>query len=148
MCRQRALKRAPVKRTLNIMIIRAEQAFTPQPTDHSQAELLQSQCPTQYVWKYEAHKEDLRALYEKAKKEQWNGQTYLNWQISVDPEAELMPDENNPIFNTHVWHKMTKHEQGRFRREAYGWMLSQFMHGEQGALLTASQLVNTVPWIA
>jgi hypothetical protein len=27
------------------------------------------------------------------------------------------------------------------------WMLSQFMHGEQGALLATAQIVNTVPWI-
>jgi hypothetical protein len=65
----------------------------------------------------------------------------------VDPEAPLMPDENNPIFGTHIWDKMTKAEQGNFRRETFSWLLSQFMHGEQGALLTASQLVNTVPWV-
>jgi hypothetical protein len=114
---------------------------------HDGLEPLDARCPLNYVWKYEAHKEELRALYEKAKKEQWNGQTYLNWQTSVDPEAPLMPDENNPIFGTHIWAKMTKAEQGHFRRESYGWLLSQFMHGEQGALLTAAQIVNTVPWI-
>ncbi len=126
------------------MIIRAESAFQ---KVQDGIEPLLANCPLNYVWKYEAHKEELRALYEKAKKEQWNGQTYLNWQISVDPEAPLMPDENNPIFGTHIWDKMTKAEQGHFRRQSYGWMLSQFMHGEQGALLTAAQIVNTVPWI-
>src|SRR6478609_598344 len=123
------------------MIIRA--VAPPQP----ERELLDSRCPTNYVWRYEAHKEELRALYEKGKREQWNGQTYLNWQTSVDPEAPIMPDEQNPLFGTHIWNKMTKHEHGAFRRESYAWMLSQFMHGEQGALLTAAQLVNTVPWV-
>src|SRR6478609_1723922 len=106
------------------MIIRA--VAPPQP----ERELLDSRCPTNYVWRYEAHKEELRALYEKGKREQWNGQTYLNWQTSVDPEAPIMPDEQNPLFGTHIWNKMTKH-----------------VHGEQGALLTAAQLVNTVPWV-
>jgi hypothetical protein len=115
--------------------------------DQSYQERLEANCPLTYTWKYEAHKEELRALYEKAKKEQWNGATYLNWQTSVDPEAELMPDMNNPLFGTHLWEKMTKQEIGRMRQESYSWMLSQFMHGEQGALLTASQIVNVVPWI-
>jgi hypothetical protein len=123
------------------MLIRAEKRF-----DGSE-EPFDAKCPLTYVWNYETHKDDLRALYEKAKKEQWNGASYLNWQISVDPEAPLMPDENNPIFGTEIWNKMTKAEQGRFRHESYAWMLSQFLHGEQGALLTAAQIVNTVPWI-
>ncbi|HEY7957157.1 MAG TPA: ferritin-like domain-containing protein [Polyangia bacterium] len=108
---------------------------------------LDAKCPTLLTWKYEAHKDELRALYEKAKREQWNGATYLPWQTSVDPEAPLMPDENNPIYGTHIWNKLDKGEQGRFRRESYSWLLSQFLHGEQGALVTAAQLVNTVPWI-
>src|SRR5687767_13938501 len=33
-----------------------------------------------------------------------------------------------------------------FRVHQLGWMLSQFMHGEQGALLATAQIVNTVPW--
>jgi len=127
---------------LKDMILRGEREAPP-----GEVERLETHCPTQYVWRYQAHKEELRALYEKGKKEQWNGQTYLNWQTSVDPEAPLMPDDNNPLFNTHIWNKMTPHEQGSFRRETYAWMLSQFMHGEQGALLTAAQLVNTVPWM-
>ena len=92
------------------MILRVNQ---PTPPDH---ELLDARCPVHYVWRYEAHKEELRALYEKAKKDQWNGQTYLNWQTSVDPEAPLMPDEQNPIFGTHIWNKLNKAEQGDFRR--------------------------------
>src|SRR6476646_2445507 len=121
------------------MVIRAEDAFStgPLPVEH-----LNAGCAVNYVWRYETHKDELRALYEKGKREQWNGQTYLNWQTSVDPEAPLMPDDSNPIYNTHIWHKLNKHEQGAFRREVYGWMLSQVMHGEQGALLTAAQLVN------
>jgi hypothetical protein len=110
-------------------------------------QLLDARCPTHYVWRYETHKEELRALYEKGKREQWNGQTQLNWQTSVDPEAPVLPDVNNPLFGTPIWERMNAREQGAFRHESYAWMLSQFMHGEQGALLTAAQLVNTVPWV-
>jgi hypothetical protein len=33
------------------------------------------------------------------------------------------------------------------RHAMLAWQLSQFLHGEQGALMTASQLVSCVPWI-
>src|SRR5262249_12579924 len=35
---------------------------------------------------------------------------------------------------------------GHMNHHFNAWMLSQFMHGEQGALLATAQLVNTVPW--
>ena len=35
----------------------------------------------------------------------------------------------------------------RFGIEQQNWMLSQFMHGEQGALLCTAKIVETVPWI-
>jgi P-aminobenzoate N-oxygenase AurF len=123
-------------------VVRAEGAFR-----DVQVEPLQANCPLTYVWQYVAHKDDLRALYEKAKHEQWNGAEALDWKIAVDPEAEILPDMNNPIFGSPIWEKMTPAEQRRFRRESYAWMLSQFLHGEQGALLTAAQIVDTVPWI-
>jgi P-aminobenzoate N-oxygenase AurF len=122
-------------------LIRAEQSF------RAEEEPLDARCPLTYVWQYVSHQDDLRALYEKAKREQWNGSDALDWSISVDPESEIMPEENNPIYGTPIWNKLTRPEQLRFRRESYAWMLSQFLHGEQGALHTAAQIVNTVPWI-
>jgi hypothetical protein len=35
----------------------------------------------------------------------------------------------------------------QFGIEQQNWMLSQFMHGEQGALLCTAKIVETVPWI-
>ena len=35
----------------------------------------------------------------------------------------------------------------QFGIENQNWMLSQFMHGEQGALLCTAKIVETVPWI-
>jgi hypothetical protein len=34
-----------------------------------------------------------------------------------------------------------------FNREVQTWTLSQFMHGEQGALVCTAKIVETVPWI-
>src|SRR5690606_7688184 len=35
----------------------------------------------------------------------------------------------------------------QFGMESQNWLLSQFMHGEQGALLCTARIVETVPWI-
>jgi hypothetical protein len=35
----------------------------------------------------------------------------------------------------------------RFQVEALNWRMSQFLHGEQGALICTAKIVNTTPWI-
>jgi len=102
---------------------------------------------TCYTWNYETFKVSLRNLYEKAKHNQWDAQTALDWSIDVDPEAENLPDVNNPLFGTDLWKKLTPAEIRKFRREQLSWSLSQFLHGEQGALLASAQIVDAVPWI-
>lgn len=98
-----------------------------------------------YVWDYESKREDLRLLYEKAKEGQWNGATYLPWHIDVDLEKPSFPDATIPIFGTDHWNKLTTREQQKLRNEMSSWMLSQFLHGEQGALLATAQIVTAVP---
>ncbi len=101
--------------------------------------------PTTYAWEYGTLKESLRNLYEKAKAGQWDAQTRVDWSIDVDPEAENMPDAQIPIFGTDIWNKMNEKERRKLRHEFQGWMLSQFLHGEQGALLATAQIVDAVP---
>jgi len=100
---------------------------------------------TCYVWKYGSLKEDLRGLYSKAKREQWNGEEDLDWSIQVDPETPLLPEEINPLREYAPFKKMSPREQDKMRHCQVAWQLSQFMHGEQGALIVASQLVGAVP---
>jgi hypothetical protein len=40
---------------------------------------------------------------------------------------------------------MTQEEKYTAQRETFAWVLSQFLHGEQGAMLAAAQLVSAVP---
>jgi hypothetical protein len=108
-------------------------------------ELIHTPFDTAYVWEYEPQQEELRRLYEKSKREQWNASDALDWSLSVDPEAENFPDEQIPIFGTHVWEKLDKKAVRKLRAEQMSWTLSQFMHGEQGALLATSQIVDAVP---
>ncbi|HXJ36262.1 MAG TPA: ferritin-like domain-containing protein [Candidatus Eisenbacteria bacterium] len=100
-----------------------------------------------YTWNYEMVRKELTNLYEKAKRDQWNATDQLAWDTPVDPEAELVPDFQIPIYGTHIWEKLTPGEVKKLRREALSWTLSQFMHGEQGALLATAQIVDATPSI-
>ena len=100
-----------------------------------------------YTWRYEAARLELRSLYEKAKRDQWNATDQLPWATPVDPEAELVPDIQIPVYGTHIWERLTPGDVKKLRREALAWTLSQFMHGEQGALLATAQIVDATPWI-
>jgi hypothetical protein len=110
-------------------------------------EQLRADCPLSYTWRYEPNKPALRDLYEKAKREQWNAVAALPWATSVDPESNILPEQNNPLFGTEIWARMNGKEQARFRHHSLAWLLSNFMHGEQGALLATAQIVDTVPFI-
>jgi hypothetical protein len=108
-------------------------------------ERLQHAFETCYAWKYTPTVASLRDLYAKAKGAQWDGATYLPWSTDVDPESPHFPDEVVPIYGSDVWTKLTPREQVRVKRENAAWTLSQFLHGEQGALLASSQIVSAVP---
>src|SRR5207248_1677798 len=102
---------------------------------------------TLFNWDYKVHKDQLMNLYEKSKRLQWNASTDIDWSIDVDPEEfpDFMPPESfNAMMNPP--RRLTIAEIKRMRVHQLGWMLSQFMHGEQGALLATAQIVNTVPW--
>ena len=108
-----------------------------------------------FTWDYSRTREGLSKLYEKAKTSQWNGSTDLDWSIDVDIEQvaremsgavnffqQRMTDvEGSPVKN---WGDK---EWLQFQMEAFNWRMSQFLHGEQGALLCTGKIVVTTPWI-
>ena len=102
---------------------------------------------TSYAWNYGSVKEGLRDLYEKAKRDQWNSTTQLAWDTDVDPESEIVPAAINPLQGYAPYEKLDAREKTRVRHAQISLQLSQFLHGEQGALIVASQLVGGVPWI-
>ncbi len=100
-----------------------------------------------YAWNYGSVKEGLRELYEKAKRDQWNGTTQLAWDTNVDPERGILPDITNPLNGYAPYERLNSKERDHLRHGQVALQLSQFLHGEQGALIVASQLVGAVPWI-
>jgi para-aminobenzoate N-oxygenase AurF len=110
-----------------------------------ETERLATQADVAYTWNYGVGRTDLRNLYEKAKRDQWNSADQLPWSTGVDPESEIVPDMSIPVYGTHIWEKLTPGDVTKLRREALAWTLSQFMHGEQGALLATAQIVEATP---
>jgi hypothetical protein len=108
---------------------------------------LVTEFDTHFAWNYASLNDGLRDLYEKAKREQWNSTQQLAWDTAVDPESEIIPANFNPLQGYAPYEKMTAKEKTHLAHAQISWQLSQFMHGEQGALLTASQLVSAVPWV-
>ena len=123
-------------------------ATAPASLDRSDQELesILTSFDTSYVWNYGSVKEGLRDLYEKAKREQWNGSELLDWSTDVDPESEIIPQQFNPLEDYGPYKKLSPKQVREFRHAQLAWTLSQFLHGEQGAMITASQLVGAVPW--
>jgi hypothetical protein len=102
---------------------------------------------TSYAWNYGSIKEGLRDLYEKAKRDQWNGTKQLAWDTQVEPERGIIPEMINPLIGYAPYDKLNAKEKDRLRHGQVALQLSQFLHGEQGALIVASQLVGAVPWV-
>ena len=120
---------------------------------------VRAEFDTQFTWDYERGRDGLNRLYEKAKRSQWNVSDDLDWSIDVDPERmvrlqaeatgipagfparSLLDVKGSPVasWNDDQWTNFAVNSQCA--------SLSQFLHGEQGALLCTARLVESVPWI-
>ena len=110
-----------------------------------------------FTWDYEkGSRPALNKLYEKAKHSQWNGETDLPWDTAVDPmelvelqrmQFGITPEERAVRVAGTPFEKWGQEQFDELALEQNNWMLSQFMHGEQGALICTAKIVETVPWI-
>jgi 1,2-phenylacetyl-CoA epoxidase catalytic subunit len=101
---------------------------------------------TVFNWEYDEGREKMLNLYEKGKNRQWNTNTRLDWSQEVDLENPMgYPDEYNPLFGTPIWNRLSKKDIIELRLHLAARNFSQFMHGEQGALICTAKIVQTVP---
>jgi len=99
------------------------------------------------IWQfdYAINIDKLQDLYSKAKLDQWNAETDIDWDIPIDPSKELVDPAQNPFSSSPFFKKLSKTQQEEFNANNAAWLLSQFLHGEQGALMVAAELVDAVP---
>jgi len=106
-----------------------------------------------FTWDYSLARPQLRKLYEKAKVGQWNSTTDLPWDTDVDLEKVVSADQaaiqsglTADHYDGTIVAKWGPKEWLDFGIDQRRWTLSQFLHGEQGALLCTAKIVETVPW--
>jgi P-aminobenzoate N-oxygenase AurF len=101
---------------------------------------------TTFRWEYEDGRAELLALYDKGKRQQWDAAERIDWSQDLDPENPmLLPDETISISESDLWRKLSPAQIRAFRRHAQAWQISQFLHGEQGALVSTAKIVEQVP---
>src|SRR5208337_373990 len=101
---------------------------------------------TVFKWEYQEGSDALRKLYEKGKNLQWNTTTRIDWSQDLDPEnPQELPDESISIFGSDLWNRLNRQERANLRRHMQAWSVSQFLHGEQGALICTAKIVQQVP---
>ena len=103
---------------------------------------------TTFTWNYDAASEDLLKLYAKGKQQQWDAEKRIDWSLDVDPDDPMQMDDSVvPLFGTPLWNRMSEKQRSELRYHSQVFNLSNFLHGEQGALICAARIVQDVPTI-
>ena len=101
---------------------------------------------TVFDWEYDEGRDRLLGLYEKGKQKQWDAADRLDWSIAVDVNDPMgVPEQTIAIYGSRVWDSLSPRDRGTVRHHLAAWQFSQFLHGEQGALICSSKIVHTVP---
>lgn len=116
----------------------------PKDVEHV-AEIFKTPLTGSYNWDYSVADNRIKKLYELGKELNWNGSIDLNWDYThpkdeILVEQGLAPHQQLPQFEA-----LSEEQKLEFDRHETAELLSQFLHGEQGALLVASQLVSCAP---
>jgi hypothetical protein len=105
-----------------------------------------SRADVSFRWEYDDGRESLLRLYEKGKQQQWDATDRIDWSQDLDPENPMeLPDQAISIYGSPVWNRLTDAEKRNLRRHLQAWQISQFLHGEQGALICTAKIVEQVP---
>jgi hypothetical protein len=102
------------------------------------------QLETLWDYDYVPNHDELATLYETAKKNQWNGSVAIDWGRPVGAEGPVL-NVQMAFMGTDFFPKLTAEERKEVEIRVSAWRLSQFLHGEQGALVVCGQLVNSIP---
>ena len=100
---------------------------------------------TVFEFDYSVQAEDMRSLYEKAKRDQWNATRDIAWATPETDDGRVLADELIDIHGSPLWEKLSERDRVELNRRITAWRLSVLVYGEQGAMLACSQLVDIVP---
>ncbi len=103
---------------------------------------------SRFSWEYDDGRDRLLSLYQKGKDKQWDQTTRIDWSAEVDLANPLgMPREAISIYGTDQWKKVENDQKAidELGLHLVAWQFSQFLHGEQGAMICSARIVESVP---
>ncbi len=106
------------------------------------------QGAARFTWEYDDGRDRLLSLYQKGKDKQWDQVHRIDWDLECDPADVLgLPDEAIAIYGTDQWDKIKNDRKavGELKQHMTAWQFSQFLHGEQGAMICSARIVESVP---
>jgi hypothetical protein len=116
------------------------------PVEQTEWNVTTDGAQTVFNWEYDEGRDRLLNLYEKGKNKQWNANERIDWSTEVDLDNPLgFPDTFVAIYGSPTWNKLDARGRGEVRHHLEAWRFSQFLHGEQGALICTAKIVQTVP---
>jgi hypothetical protein len=116
------------------------------PVDVTERWSVPVNSPSQFTWEYDDGRDRLLNLYQKGKDKQWDTTTRIDWSIPVEQHNPIgLPEEFNPFRGVDFYEKFTQKEKDNFSHHQAAWTWSQFLHGEQGAMVVSARIVETVP---
>ena len=93
---------------------------------------------------YDAEQPEMGRLYEQAKRDQWNAATDIDWAKALEGDGGLIADDLVDVHGTRFWDRLSAAERVELNRRVSQWRLSTLVHGEHGAMLVCSQMVENV----
>ena len=93
---------------------------------------------------YDGDQPEMRRLYEQAKRDQWNAATDIDWGRPLEGDGGLIADDLVDVHNTRFWKLLSEDQRVELNRRVSQWRLSTLVHGEHGAMLVCSQMVENV----
>lgn len=106
------------------------------------------QGAARFTWEYDDGRDRLLSLYQKGKDKQWDAVHRIDWDLEVEPHDVLgLPVETIPIYGTDQWRRFEgdQRAQDELSQHLTAWQFSQFLHGEQGAMICSARIVESVP---
>jgi hypothetical protein len=149
---------------LNIVESQPEALQTyPEPGELSAAqvehvvEIFNTPLTGAYNWDYKIQDDRIRKLYELGKQLNWNAEIDVDWCQTPDvgkrpprsaAEKTLALEQFRdgfPFVGYEPYERMDDDTALELHHHLHSWFICQFLHGEQGALLVASQLASCAP---
>ena len=117
------------------------------------AEIFNTPLTGAYNWDYRVADNRIQRLYELGKTLNWNGSLDVHWDQTPDwhEQTPVKPEFIDEFLANADWNgyppfdAFSTERKLEFFKHDNAWSLSQFLHGEQGALLVASQLASCAP---